>query len=570
MIMISIEEKIMNRKRKAVIIVSAALAFAGLAAVVTGNIIKKANANTPKVETEALSGKDIGRRVAVKLERNEIIPLDDELCYYQIDYGENDFIIIPVRGSNTLKVGSDFVSNDGGYITVNVNKTREGTATYIADTFDAMYKDTLRKLQDYKKNGIPEGKNLTEEKLDQYIAIYEFVTSKESYDLNVKSVTPYEFEVADSGYYNLLIFVGMCLAVPALLVLLYALLGIKVSGKKLAAGTAALVLAGAVFTAFLLRKDITTMMSFKEYAPGIYMMRIDSSYKLDKILKDGSYSESSLASWASQNLLWNIPVNVDISEFACCSFACTTPEGDHIFGRNYDYKTTDSMIFYTDPENGYASIGITDLGIVNMAGPTKTKDPGSLYGRAFLRVMPLLTSDGINEAGLGVSMLSLDYKNMSQNTGKTGLYLPVASRALLDKCATVDEAIALLKSYDIKTMAGRSFHLFITDKSGRSVVAEWIDNELVITESDAVTNFYMSDPDHKPCSRYDTIKARLNKTGKVMSYREAMTLLMDASQNYDDIKTQWSCVYDLDNFKLYFVSDMDTDHIYEINRDTFK
>ncbi len=568
--MIFIGEKIMNRKRKAVIIVSAALAFAGLAAVVTGNIIKKANANTPKVEIESLSESDIGRKVAVKLEWDDIVPLDDKLYYYQIDYDVNDFIIIPIRGFNSIKVGSDFVSNDGGYITVNVNKTREGTATYIADTFDAMYKDTLRKLQDYKKNGIPEGKNLTEEKLDQYIASFDFAISQEGYDINVRSVTPYEFEVADSGYYNLLIFVGMCLAVPALLVLLYALLGIKISGKKLVIGTAALVLACAVLIAFILRKDITTMMSFKEYAPGIYMMRIDSDYKLDKLLADGSYGESSLASWASKNMLWNIPVNVDISEFACCSFACTTPEGNHIFGRNYDHLTTDPLIFYCEPKGGYASIGITDLGIVNMAGPSKTKEPGSLYGRAFLRVSPLLISEGINEAGLGVSMLSLDYKDMSQNTGKTGLYLPVASRAMLDKCATVDEAIALLKSYDIKTMAGRSFHLFITDKSGRSVVAEWVNNELVITETDAVTNFYMSDPDHKTCSRYDTIKERFNKTGKIMSYREAMTLLMDASQNYDDIKTQWSCVYDLDNFKFYLVPDMDTDHVYEITKDTFK
>ncbi|MCR4730400.1 MAG: linear amide C-N hydrolase [Saccharofermentans sp.] len=560
----------MNRKRKAVIIVSAAIAFAGLAAVVTGNIIKKANANTPKVEIESLSESDIGRKVAVKLEWDDIVPLDDELYYYQIDYDVNDFIIIPIRGFNSIKVGSDFVSNDGGYITVNVNKTREGTATYIADTFDAMYKETVRKLQDYKKNGIPEGKNLTEEKLDQYIASFDFAISQEGYDINVRSVTPYEFEVTDSGYYNLLIFVGMCLAVPALLVLLYALLGIKISGKKLVIGTAALVLACAVLIAFILRKDITTMMSFKEYAPGIYMMRIDSDYKLDKLLADGSYGESSLASWASKNMLWNIPVNVDISEFACCSFACTTPEGNHIFGRNYDHLTTDPLIFYCEPKGGYASIGITDLGIVNMAGPSKTKEPGSLYGRAFLRVSPLLISEGINKAGLGVSMLTLDYKDMSQNTGKTGLYLPVASRAMLDKCATVDEAIALLKSYDIKTMAGRSFHLFITDKSGKSAVAEWVNNELVITETDAVTNFYMSDPDHKSCSRYDTIKERFNKTGKVMSYREAMTLLMDASQNYDDIKTQWSCVYDLDNFKFYLVPDMDTDHVYEITKDTFK
>ena len=41
-------------------------------------------------------------------------------------------------------------------------------------------------------------------------------------------------------------------------------------------------------------------------------------------------------------------------------------------------------------------------------------------------------------------------------------------------------------------------------------------------------------------------------------------------QNYDDIKTEWSCVYDLDNFKLYFVSDRDTSKVYEVTRETFK
>ena len=49
-----------------------------------------------------------------------------------------------------------------------------------------------------------------------------------------------------------------------------------------------------------------------------------------------------------------------------------------------------------------------------------------------------------------------------------------------------------------------------------------------------------------------------------------MTLLMDASQDYDDIKTEWSCVYDLDNFKLYFVSDRDTSNVIEVTRETFK
>ena len=119
-------------------------------------------------------------------------------------------------------------------------------------------------------------------------------------------------------------------------------------------------------------------------------------------------------------------------------------------------------------------------------------------------------------------------------------------------------------------MVGMSFHIFITDKTGRSVVAEWVDGELKIVEADQVTNFYMSSDTHSQCDRFDTLVQRLSDKNGILTEDEAMTLLMDVSQDYEHIKTQWSIVYDLDNFKLYYVSDMDTSNVYEISRETFK
>ena len=89
----------------------------------------------------------------------------------------------------------------------------------------------------------------------------------------------------------------------------------------------------------------------------------------------------------------------------------------------------------------------------------------------------------------------------------------------------------------MKTMVGRSFHIFITDKTGRSVVAEWVDGELVIVESKQVTNFWLSADEHNQCDRYDTIVKRLSDKKGILNSSEAMALLMDASQDYDDIKT---------------------------------
>ena len=158
---------------------------------------------------------------------------------------------------------------------------------------------------------------------------------------------------------------------------------------------------------------------------------------------------------------------------------------------------------------------------------------------------------------------------MNQETGKTGIYMTVAIRAILDKCATVDEALALLQAYDMKSLYKVTNHLFITERSGRSVVVEWEDNEMKVVEADAVTNFVMSKPEHEPCERYDTIVGRFEETGRVMSCDDAMDLLMDVSQNGERIKTQWSCVYDLDNFKMYLVTDANRADVYEITPEFF-
>ena len=547
------------------------LAVAGLAAALTCTAIKKEISKAEFKDAGTINETDIGKSYSVKLDTENLFEGGQDLYCYQIDYGDDSFITIPVRGyKSDSSVNSSSYSSANGHMTVNVKATPEGTGKAIADHYDKDYEEKLIKLKKLKEDGIPEGSNLTMEKLDFAIKIYEEAASDEGYKTNLESVTAYEFEVVDVRLYNILTAAGWLAAIPMLIILAYALLGIRFKARHLALGTCAAILIAAVCLALIARKDISTMLSLKEYAPGIYTMRIDSDYKLDKILTDGTYDENSLARWVSENMFWNLPINLDISEFACSSFACVDPNGNHLFGRNYDHTGTDALIFYSEPENGYASIAVTDLAVIGMAGTSKVREPGSLYSRAFLRAAPYLISDGINEAGLGVSMLSLGYDDMSQNTGKTGIYLTVAQRAILDKCATVDEAVALLKSYDIKTMVGRSFHIFITDKTGRSVVAEWVDGKLVIVESKQVTNFWLSSEEHSQCDRYDTIVKRLSDKKGVLNSSEAMTLLMDASQDYDDIKTEWSCVYDLDNFKLYFVSDRDTSKVIEVTKETFK
>ena len=48
----------------------------------------------------------------------------------------------------------------------------------------------------------------------------------------------------------------------------------------------------------------------------------------------------------------------------------------------------------------------------------------------------------------------------------------------------------------------RQFHFFIADKSGKSLIVEWLDNEMVITEDTAVTNFAVSYTHPEPTRPY--------------------------------------------------------------------
>ena len=120
---------------------------------------------------------------------------------------------------------------------------------------------------------------------------------------------------------------------------------------------------------------------------------------------------------------------------------------------------------------------------------------------------------------------------------------------VLDKCATVDEAVALLAGFDMySSRSSSSYHVFLTDISGRSVIVEWnSDGEMVTVEDTAVTNFplYLGDTTKDYDQRYAKIHRRIDDAGSLSS-GDAMTVLEAARQD----STHWSAVYSLENFSF--------------------
>ena len=110
---------------------------------------------------------------------------------------------------------------------------------------------------------------------------------------------------------------------------------------------------------------------------------------------------------------------------------------------------------------------------------------------------PYAPLDGINEKGLAVAVLRIADEPTDQDTGKTDITTTTAIRLMLDKAATVDEAVSLLEQYDMHSSAGSCYHFQLADAAGNSAVVEYIDNEFVVLKADEgyqmATNFLLSD-----------------------------------------------------------------------------
>ena len=153
--------------------------------------------------------------------------------------------------------------------------------------------------------------------------------------------------------------------------------------------------------------------------------------------------------------------------------------------------------------------------------------------------------------------------------GKPTSLHPILMRRMLDYCATVDEAIRMAESFNMKSpLPDNDYHIMIADRSGRSVILEWVDNRLTVNETDHGTNFYLGREDHYGYGQdRDEIVERTLKEKTLLSGEEVMALLEEVAQDPFKKKfvgfTQWSGVYDLESSALKLAVFLDYAKTYE-------
>ncbi|MBQ3942278.1 MAG: linear amide C-N hydrolase, partial [Bacteroidales bacterium] len=223
------------------------------------------------------------------------------------------------------------------------------------------------------------------------------------------------------------------------------------------------------------------------------------------------------------------------------------------------------------PKNGYASIGVSDM---SHFGYSLEKLPTSLAAKLSCLAAVYAPVDGINEKGLCTSILALPKQASQQESGKHKVGTTIIMRLWLDRCATVQEALDLAATLDIRHDAavGSGYHYMIADASGDCAVLEfdkedgWKSmvvrkpadkNYMLVTNHLLAEKYYTTVPDEavgnphsKSWWRYATVSEYLAARNGKLSLEEARECL--ALVHWKDLvwdngmveDTQYSNVYD--------------------------
>ena len=294
---------------------------------------------------------------------------------------------------------------------------------------------------------------------------------------------------------------------------------------------------------------------------------------------------------------------------ACTSFTAVLQNGNHIFARNYDNRLGNYLLLKTTPEEGsgrYRSMTSINLRYLSNDKFGYDADPDGLIERITMLAAPYAVLDGMNEKGLAISVnvLAIDSNRVNKDTTKPDLNTTGVLRMVLEYCATVDEAIELIGSYDVHDSIGSAYHFQIADKSGDSAVIEWKSTdygmgniEMKVIRPDRVTvshedgSFYSPligrsflintnhslIEDERPRvdidnnegdiadtrsgnstrARYNrTLDTLLGKNGVLSNEFQALEVLSAASYVESDpgkTNTFWSVVYNLDTLTAVFI-----------------
>ena len=300
----------------------------------------------------------------------------------------------------------------------------------------------------------------------------------------------------------------------------------------------------------------------------LYRMNVTYNYDLDHLIEYGVSDNQDMLDSILKEAMPLLPIHMTAPNFGCSAFSVEDASSDILMGRNYDFKQdTSAMLVYCSPKDGYKSVAFAALKNLSANQPDQ-----STKAAVATLAAPFVCLDGMNEKGVSIAVLTLDSTPTNQNTGKQKIFTTLAIRLVLDRAATTQEAVDLLRSYDMFATSSRDYHFYITDASGDGRVVEYDCHDsarpLVDTKIRTITNFYglyidQVQPNQRNGiyghgkERYDRIEQVLNENENAITPDTAWQALQAAAQNPKPMdvtsNTQWSLVYNNTDKTAQFV-----------------
>lgn len=352
------------------------------------------------------------------------------------------------------------------------------------------------------------------------------------------------------------------------------------------------ILIAVVAAALIWGREIRTVASVKQVGDNkyLYQMQYSAKYDLDEVMAANIDENSKLLEYVVSKVGKGIKFKISSSQASdagkmepavanCTSFqAKKDGEEGYWYGRNYDFFKNPTLVTVSHPKKGYASIAVSDM---SHFGYSLDKVPDSFKNKVLCIASIYAPVDGINEKGLCTSIMALPNQASQQNTGKPAVGTTIIMRLFLDRCATVQEALDLLATVDVRHDAGvgSGYHYMVADANGDCAVIEFDKNDgwkTMIVRKDAAMNYmhvtnhlldpkyYTTEPDPEvgnPNShsweRYAKVEEYLGSRNGVASFAEAQECL--SLVHWKDLvwpngmieDTQYSNVYDQSAIKLY-------------------
>ena len=315
--------------------------------------------------------------------------------------------------------------------------------------------------------------------------------------------------------------------------------------------------------AYAIKDHVRTLQSLRR-VPGTnaYIMDYYVDYNIDEIRTNGidiNNVEDSLLAVFFPDVILPVAtrlraafVSNDIEPLEADAHHCSTvvsraPGSETLFGRNFDWKHDACLILKIHQEDAMSSIAVIDLAYLNL--DRTDLDETDLVRRIPLLFAPYYVMDGMNRHGVAVSDMSVDETEPSYDPAKQDVLHSNAMRLILDYARTTEEAIQILREYNIHFVE-TTCHLMIADAEGVSAVVEFIDGELKSTYAEepwqVCTNHRIwgnseEENDHA-CRRYRLASDQLAALKHPADSNDIMAIMKSVSI---EEWTMWTSVYNL-------------------------